>query len=319
MKKVYDREHFFATIIGGGPAGASCALWLKHLDIPSLLLEKESTLGGLQRSAPAPLSNHYLVSSAGMRAQQIAESIHENLSRHGVNFLTQSEVTEVTDDGEWFHIKTSTANGTYEVASKNLVLASGVKFKSDKFIASPTVFIGSANDEVRVEKNRFFEDKYVAVLGGGDNAMETYEFIAAQNPKQLLVFARNIRASKARLSKVNREHILGEESGYDVFVGRGSNGSHMITTRDDPFSRYGFDFLVVNYGFEAIKVLPNEIDPKRTAKGFIEVDDSCMTSNPRIFAIGESTQRMHPCVATAMADGVVAAKALENKFETETN
>lgn len=318
MKTPYDREHFFATIIGGGPAGASCGLWLKHLDIPSILFEKDLTLGGLQRSVPAPLSNHYLVSSAGMRAKQIAESIHENLARHGVNFLTHAEVTSVVDDGEWFHIKAATANGTYEVASKNIVLASGVQFKRDKFEPSDSVFIGSANDQVRVASNRFFEGKHVAILGGGDNAMETYEYIAAQNPGKLLVFARNLRASNSRSSKVNHEHILGLENGYDVFVNRGPNGTHMITTRDDPFSRYGFHYLVVNYGFEAIRVLPEALDPKRTERGFIEVDDSCKTSNPRIFAIGESTQRMHPCVATAMADGVVAAKALEKKFAAES-
>lgn len=314
MKSIYDREHFFVVIIGGGPAGASCALWLKHMDVPSILFEKDATMGGLQRIVPNPLSNHYLVSSSGMRAQQIAASIHENLSRHGVNFVPEAEVVEVTDDGNWFHIKVKTANGLYEVASKYMVLATGVQNKRGGFIPSDTVFIGSADDKIREQAKGFFNGKRVAILGGGDNAMETYEFVAAQAPAQVLVFARNIRATKARASKVNPEHILGTENGYDVFANQGSFVRHIITCRDDPFSRYGFDFLIVNYGFESISVLPASLDPARTPKGFISATSECITSNPRILAIGESTQRMHPCVATAMADGVVAAKVLERRF-----
>lgn len=317
MKTLYDREHFFAVIIGGGPAGASCGLWLKHLGIPSMLFEKETTLGGLQRCVPDPLSNHYLVSSAGMRSQQIAESIHENLSRHGINFLTQSEVVDVVDDGEWFHIKAVTSNGNYEVASRHLILASGVQFKRGSFTPSETIFIGSAYEEIRVESSRFFEGKHVAILGGGDNAMETYEYIAPQKPKELLIFARNIRASKALMSNIHHSQILGLESGYDVYPNVGKRNTHIITARDEPFSRYEFEYLIVNYGFEPIRVLPENIDPLRNEKGFIAVNESCVTSHPRILAIGESTQRMHPCVATAMADGVVAAKTLEKKFALE--
>ena len=314
MKFHYDREHFFSTIIGGGPAGASCSLWLKHLAVPSILFEKEATLGGLQRIAPNPLSNHYLVSSAGMRAQQIAESIHENLSRHGVNFVPQAEVVKVTDDGDWFHIKAKSPNGCYEVSSRHIVLATGVEHKRDGFTPSQNVFIGSADNKIRVQSVKFFKDKRVAILGGGDNAMEAYEFIAAQAPADVLVFARNLRASKARMAMVNREHILGLENGYDVFVNKGHGGLHVITCRDDPYARYTFDFLIVNYGFTPISVLPPGIDPKRNLSGFIEVNNECVTSHPRILAIGESTQRMHPCVATAMADGVVAAKVLERRY-----
>jgi thioredoxin reductase (NADPH) len=48
------------------------------------------------------------------------------------------------------------------------------------------------------------------------------------------------------------------------------------------------------------------------------VDDRRFSGRPRVLAIGDVCQRMHPCVATAMADGVVAAKTLEALYRDET-
>lgn len=308
---MFDREHFHTIVLGGGPAGAQCALWLKNLGVPALLFEQEPSLGGQQRTVPDPLSNHYVVSSAGMRAQEIAGAIQENLSRHGVPFVCGAKAEVVGDDGEWFHVIGKTAHGTHHAYAKYLVLATGVEPKKAKFEPSETVFIGSADPRIR--SGDFFRGKHVAVLGGGDNAMECYAFLAPQQPAGLMVFARTLRAGPKLLSEVPRDHI--NEGGYDCFVSRDpSRGSHVITIQDDPFVRFWFDYIIVNYGVESRKVLPVGMDPERNARGFLTVNEDCVTSNPRVLAIGEATQRMHPCVATSMADGVVAAKALERLF-----
>lgn len=309
---MYDREHFFAAVVGGGPAGAQCALWLKNLGVPVILFEKEARLGGLQRTVPDPLSNHYVVSSAGMRAGQIAEAIHENVCRHGVPFVCAATVGEVEDDGQWFHLSAKTAHGTHHAYAKYLVIATGVRQREAEFTPSETVFIGSADPRIR--GGDFFRDKRIAVLGGGDNAMECYGFLKLQNPQAVHVYARTLRAGPKHLSMVDRADL--NEGGYNVLV-RKDGGPHCVTVSDDPYSRMLYDYLIVNYGFEAPRFLSPALDPKRNEQGFIEVDSDTVTSNPRILALGESTQRMHPCVATSMADGVVAAKKLEALFVAE--
>lgn len=302
---MYDREHFFAAIIGGGPAGSQCALWLKHLGIPSLLLEKEQKLGGQQCIAPDALSNHYVVSSTGMRASEIANAINENIKRHGVPHVCGASVDLVEDDGEWFKLTAKTSNGLHHAWSRYLVIATGVRQRDGGFIASESVFIGSADPRIR--SGEFFKGKRVAVLGGGDNAFECYGFLQLQKPEKLKIFARNIRAGAKHREPVPKVAI--EEGGYNVHIN--VNGQHCITLTDDPFGREFFDYVIVNYGVEASRILKPGIDPERNAAGFITVDSLTKSSNPRIYAIGEATQRMHPCVSTSMADGTVCAKALE--------
>lgn len=301
---MYDREHFHAIIIGGGPAGASCALWLKQMNIPALLLEKSTALGGLQRHCPDALSNHYLVTSAGHRSRDIAANIHENITRFGAPFVLQTTIAEIQDDGTWFRVDFTTPNGRYTVYSRYLVIATGVQHKSGGLDASERIYIGGSNKRIRT--GNFFAGKRIAILGGGDSAMETYAFLKKQAPAELKVFARTVRANP----------VLRDTAGEDLEVGEYEvNGEALQVTKAGATSQY--DYFMVMYGFEAGAVLPPALEPARNARGFLAADENAVTSNPRILAIGESSQRMHPCVATSVADGVIAAKYLEKNFKGE--
>ena len=78
-----------------------------------------------------------------------------------------------------------------------------------------------------------------------------------------------------------------------------------------------YDVMIVLYGWEAN--FPEAFLPLKDTllndRGFITTDTKCQTPVPGIYAIGEVANRMHPCVTTAMADGVVAAKAIEEILE----
>jgi thioredoxin reductase len=56
-------------------------------------------------------------------------------------------------------------------------------------------------------------------------------------------------------------------------------------------------------------------DKMLNKSGFIMTDGQCLTPIPRIYAIGEAANRMPPCVSTSMADGVVAAKAIQQMLD----
>ena len=73
-----------------------------------------------------------------------------------------------------------------------------------------------------------------------------------------------------------------------------------------------FDVFVVFYGWEAnVPDVFNEFSLARNHKGFIETNVFRQTSSRGVWAIGEVTQQVHPCVVTAMSDGVICAKAIE--------
>jgi len=91
-----------------------------------------------------------------------------------------------------------------------------------------------------------------------------------------------------------------------------------------------FDLILVCYGWQPCLPFLAAIDSPsdtpsspaklaRTRRGFIQTDwATAQTSIPGLYAIGEVAQRQHPCVVTALADGVTAAKAIQACLENHT-
>lgn len=147
-----------------------------------------------------------------------------------------------------------------------------------------------------------FRGKRVAVLGGGDNAFENALYAMQHGASQVTVFARTVRAQHQFVQQFPAEHVV--VGGYQVDVQRQQvNGDF-------------WDLILVFYGWEArVPDTPGHV-LRRTAKGFLDVDiHTTETSLPNIYAIGEVAQRMHPCVVTALADGVTAAKIIQARLE----
>lgn len=70
-------------IVGAGPAGVSCALWLKQLGFSPVVVDRNETCGGLQLSNP--YTNTWIASSANAYGKDVANAMHANMIRHGVD------------------------------------------------------------------------------------------------------------------------------------------------------------------------------------------------------------------------------------------
>jgi thioredoxin reductase (NADPH) len=283
---------FDSAIIGGGPAGASCALWLKQLGYEPCVIEKRSTLGGLQNASP--YVNDWLATCGGKTGQQIARDIHTNIIEHDVACLFNDQLVSIQREPGQFLLRTG---NDHLVRAKTLVLATGVRAATGALLYFPEVYFGPgahiANQEV--------SGRTIAILGGGDNAFENYLFLKNKGALAIKIFARTMKARRSFVEQVPQTDVFVGSYEFDQVM-RSVNGS-------------AFDKVLVMYGWEPdlryAKSLPLTIN----ARGFVRVDENCHTSVPGVFAVGEVTQRMHPCCATAMADGVVAAKAIESLLE----
>jgi thioredoxin reductase (NADPH) len=77
-----------------------------------------------------------------------------------------------------------------------------------------------------------------------------------------------------------------------------------------------YDLILVFYGWEPQAAFAEGLQLRRDARGSIVTDfATAQTSASGVYAIGEVANRMHPCVVTSMADGVVAAKAIQLAME----
>lgn len=288
-----------AIIIGAGPAGVSCAMWLKQLGFNPLVLEKNATAGGLQLQNP--YDNTFIATSPPTPGSDVAQTMQDNLRHHRIEALfniTAKSATKVeTGDTSTYRVEAS--NGAvYE--GKTLVLATGVRHKTLGLASRANLILGSGH----VIASRDFTGANVAILGGGDSAFENYRFVLERGAASATIFARNIRASVEQLRHVPPEHVV---LGHCVFDSDTNQVNGEI-----------YSHVLVLYGYEAPVEALLGLPLLMKTSGFVQTDATTMTSISGVYAIGEIAQAMHPCTVTAMAEGIVAAKAIQTRLSQDT-
>lgn len=296
MSRLWD-----AIVIGAGPAGASCAVWLRQLGFEPLLLDAASAPGGLLRT------NSYLdvwtITSPGRTGQDMAQEMTRQIEMAGVSLRCDAPVLGVkrsTGDSEEaiFEVQhAGSGNSIVTERARNVVIASGVRARAPEGASDVDhdgLLIGPGEHVMHHD----YAGLHVAILGGGDNAFENYLFVKSKGAISAHIYARNVRAQQQFVRQVPAE---------DVTLGQAEIDLMLCSVNGKVYDR-----LLVFYGWEPRTQFLDQLDVRRDDRGFIDVDPvTAQTSVPGLYAIGEVTQRMHPCVPTAMADGVVAAKAIE--------
>lgn len=283
-------------ILGGGPAGASCALWLKQSGHEPYIIEKRPCLGGLQNDNP--YANNWIAGAIDMTGIEYAQAIDRQISKLAVRTSRGVDNTVVSSHSRGFGVCATARGRRLRVEAAYLVVATGVSARTGGMEGGPNIVIGPG---LAVEQTDFKECR-VAILGGGDNGFENYSFIRARGARQISLFARTVRARRSFTDLVPAS---------DLRTGPYTADPENMTVNGEPFDKF-----VVLYGWQpntgAVKGLGLETDDE----GFIATDpESAETSQPGIYAIGEVARRAHPCCVTAMADGVVAAKDIQNRLE----
>ena len=283
---------FDSIIVGAGFAGSSCALWLKQLGYTPVLIDKQIQCGGLQLSNP--YTNTWIASSFNVQGKDVANAMHENMTQHQVTMLLGQEALESAFIKGGVNV--DLADGSC-IAGKFLVLAGGVIHKTGGFINQVGITVGSGSSVENIN----FSGARVAILGGGDSAFENYLIAKDRGATSVVIFARSLKARASMLDKVSPDDVVVGE--YDV-----DSGTHSV-------NGVPFDQILVLYGYEASKKSLLGIDLTMRPDGFVSTNEDCLTSHPLVYAIGEITRRSHPCCITSMADGVVAAKAIQRRLE----
>lgn len=295
---IYD-----AMIIGAGPAGASCAVWLSLLGFRPIVIERAKMVGGL--SAHNPFQDAWNVTAPNFTGEQVAANIKHSLDSARVPVLLAQTVTGIE---RLEHIESHSPLfrvffGDHNVLTvRHVVIASGVTHKRP-----PQMQLGKVYPYVLVGAGRHvyhhdFSDKKIAVLGGGDNAFENALYAINHGAQQVDIYARHVKAQKKWLNNKQLKH---------VYVGEYTFDPDLATVNDTPY-----DSIMVFYGYEPQLEGVRHLNLTLTETGHIWTEDkTAQTSLLGIYAIGEVANRMHPCMITSMADGVVAAKAIQRRLD----
>ena len=298
QQKIYD-----IIIAGAGPAGLTAAVYARRAGKSVLLIEKEAFGGQITLS---PLVENYPFTRP-MSGNELVEVLVEQVVNLGAD-VEVGAVVEVSENAD----KTVTVRTDYqEFTGRTLIIATGLKHRLPG-AEGEQKFIGSGISFCAVCDGAFFKDKAVAVIGGGNTAVQDAIYLSKICSKVYLIHRRSeFRAEKhvadGLAACANIEPVL--NSTVVRFIGEGKLSGIVVKNRETGEERE----LSVSGAFIAVGFAPNngvfaEL-VKLDESGFIRSGEDCKTSRPEIFAAGDCRTKSVSQLVTAGADGGVAAIA----------
>lgn len=279
-----------AVILGAGPAGSSCALWLKLLGLQPIVIDARPAVGG--RLADSPYANPWVAllppDATGLT---IASGMAEALAAQDVALRLGERAVDVGSAAEGFAV---TLAGGESLAARAVVLATGLATATGGLAPAEGLFFGPG----QAVFDHDFRGLSVAILGGGDNAFEHAAFAAGKGASEVRVFARTVRARAGLVAAVPPTSVVRTTPEVDA-AARTVDGRR-------------YDRILVMYGFAPSLPRLTGLAPRLGGGGYVATDPATAESSvPGLYAIGDVSGRAHPSVPTALGDGVVAAKAIE--------
>lgn len=298
QQKIYD-----IIIAGAGPAGLTAAVYARRAGKSVLLIEKEAFGGQITLS---PYVENYPFTRP-MSGNELVEVLVEQVMNLGAD-VEVGAVVAVSENAD----KTVTVRTDYqEFTGRTLIIATGLKHRLPG-AEGEQKFIGSGISFCAVCDGAFFKDKAVAVIGGGNTAVQDAIYLSKICSKVYLIHRRSeFRAEKhvadGLAACANIEPVL--NSTVARFIGEGKLSGIVVKNRETGEERE----LSVSGAFIAVGFAPNngvfaEL-VKLDESGFIRSGEDCKTSRPEIFAAGDCRTKSVRQLVTAGADGGVAAIA----------
>lgn len=289
-------------VIGAGPAGLTAALYALRADKSVLVLEK-GTFGGQITYSPQ-IENY--PGFATMSGNEFADKLVDQVLSQGAD-IEMETVTEIRDNGATKTVVTE--DGEHE--AKAVIIATGVKHRQTG-LAKENELVGEGVSYCAVCDGAFFKGQTVAVLGGGNSALQEAVLLSEGCKKVYVIQNLDFFTGEARLveklkEKDNVEFIMGTvitELKGDTTL----SGLKLKKEADGSESDLDVDGL-----FVAIGLIPNNKAFADIAGldewGYIDSDESCVTKTAGVFVAGDCRKKQIRQITTAAADGSVAALA----------
>ncbi|RLC58740.1 MAG: thioredoxin-disulfide reductase [Candidatus Cloacimonadota bacterium] len=297
------------AIIGGGPAGLSAAIYAARGGLKTVLFEK-ALIGG-QIVVTAEVEN-YPGFEQNVTGFDIIEKMQQQAERFGTDIKLE-EVKAIGLEGLCKIIETS--NGTYKVQS--VIMATGAHPRK-LAVPGEEKFTGRGVSYCATCDGALYRNKIVAVVGGGDSAVEEAIFLTKFAKKVYVIHRRNeLRAVKIVQDRAFKNEKM--EFVLDTVV-QAIEGKDFVeklvifNKKTNSVSELEVDGVFIYVGIIPSSDLVEsrvEFDPQ----GFIITDDSMHTELPGVYAAGDVTHKVLRQVVTACSDGATAAFAAEKWIE----
>jgi thioredoxin reductase (NADPH) len=312
-------------IIGGGPAGMSCALWLKNYGLKPIIIERAAALGGMARASPYP--NDGLLGRPGATARENAAEFARHIEQAGVETWLGAHPQRVRHDGAFeLDVAFAAQRSAQSLSCRAIVIATGTEFRGAEWLdqvanaprlaAAGRVHLGpSYVGEPGVDLG-----SHIAVIGGGDNAFDVSRILAEKGVAVTMVMRSQEPHARPQLVDALRPHEAPGKAKVlaGKTVARLDEAGDRIRVRLDDRSELEVDHIVLLLGYRPSthQAWLSALALAQDTNGYLIVDGNMETSCRGVFAIGDIGNPANPNVATAIASGTVAARGIQRRLST---
>lgn len=287
-------------VIGGGPAGLTAAIYARRANKSVLVIEKGS-FGGQITFSPK-------VENIPGFSEVTGNEFAEKLVEQALGLDAEVECAEVLEIKQGDVKTVVTDSGEFE--AKTVIVATGAKHRM-LGLAREEEFVGEGISFCAVCDGAFYAGRDVAVIGGGNSALQEAILLSDLANKVYVVQNLDFLTGEQKLqeklaAKENVEIILGHTVkgiiGHTTLTGitiADSNDNEKQLDIDGMFVAIGL--IPQNEAFEGVINLDE--------RGYVTSDENCLTNADGIFVAGDCRSKKIRQVATAAADGAVAALA----------
>lgn len=302
---------FDTVILGGGPAGFSAGLYAARGELSTAIVDVYM-LGG-QPSNYLELENYPGFVCIG--GYELMEKFEEHADKFGINKFPMQEILSVDLISNPKVIKTK----EYEFNAKTVIIATGAK-PMKLGVKGEKEFVGRGVSYCAVCDGAFYKDKVVAVVGGGNAAVEEAIYLTRFASKVYLIHRRDeLRADKIVQCRAFEnpklefvfdsvvKEIVGEDCVKSLVLENVKSKELTNLSVDGVFPYIGISPNVDNFSGQITQ----------DSKGFILTDDTMKTSIDGVFAVGDVRVTPLRQVITAAADGAISAVYASRYIESQ--
>jgi thioredoxin reductase (NADPH) len=304
--KIYD-----VIIIGAGPAGLAAGLYAGRMELSALALDRLAPGGQLLNTLDIedyPGFEH-------ITGQELADKMESHARKFGLE-IEQEDIQEIHKDGNEIVLK-----GLFgEYRSKAVLVTAGGQPRK-LGIPGEDQYAGRGVSYCAICDGAFFKSQVVAVVGGGDSAVEESVFLTRYASKVYLIHRRSqFRAQSiaVTIAKDNPKIEILLDTVVEEITGSKDPGQvtelklRNLKT-DNPFS------LEVGAIFPFVGFLPNNNifrdHVEHDKDGYLYTDTNMATNIPRIYAAGDIRHQLTRQITTAVGDGTTAIVAIAKMLE----